>query len=203
MHLVASSSGFWAPRSTEETRDHFGQSPRENHLLFPLNESTDRNGKAPITRISWSSSGLHAFRFPPSPSLFFFLFSFTFYRRALARIRRAQRWFSWPTGIDWRCELHSSRPRATSQWPTEDLDRARPSPLSPSPPEHDVRPKQARCRRHCSHHCTRSFLLFFFRSRSSLSLSLSSKSGRAPQRHRWKTRAGQDICVTYLDWSFH
>lgn len=57
-----------------------GRSPRENHLLFPLNECTDRNGKAPTTRISWSSSGpLRAFCFPPGPSLFSPFFSFFFY----------------------------------------------------------------------------------------------------------------------------
>lgn len=30
---------------------------------------------------------------------------------------------SWPTGTNWRCKPRSSRPRATSQWPTHNLDR--------------------------------------------------------------------------------
>ena len=38
---------------------------------------------------------------------------------------RSQRWLPWPTGTDWRCEPRSSPPRATSQWPTHDLDRPR------------------------------------------------------------------------------
>lgn len=45
---------------------------------------------------------------------------------------RSQRWLPWPTGTDWRCEPRSSPPRATSQWPTHDLDRPRCT-LAPPP----------------------------------------------------------------------
>lgn len=51
----------------------------------------------------------------------------------LPRVDGAQRWLPWPTGTDCRCKPGSSRPRATSQWPTDDLDRPCCT-LTPPPP---------------------------------------------------------------------
>lgn len=50
--------------------------------------------------------------------------------RARGPLRELAR--GWPTGTDWTREPRSPRPRATSHWPTHDLDRAA-RPL-PSPP---------------------------------------------------------------------
>ena len=50
--------------------------------------------------------------------------------RARGPLRELAR--GWPTGTDWTREPRSPRPRATSYWPTHDLDRAA-RPL-PSPP---------------------------------------------------------------------
>lgn len=163
MHRVACSSGFWAPRSIEETRDHLDDPPVEKHLLFPVYEPTN----APIAtgRLQQLASvGPHrtplcAFCFPPSPYLFFFLFSFIVYRRV-----RSQG-FDGPRG-----DFPGRRGPTEGASHTRLGHEPRPSDLlkisialAPLalPHEHDVRPKQAHRRRHYSHHCIRSFLLFF------------------------------------------
>ena len=55
---------------------------------------------------------------------------------SVTRLDGAQWWLPWPTGTDWRCKPRSSRPRATSQWPTHGPDRSCstfiPSPRAPS-----------------------------------------------------------------------
>ena len=66
---------------------------------------------------------------------------------SVTRLDGAQRWLPWPTGTDWRCKPRSSRPRATSQWPTHDLDPScctfTPSPHAPSAFYVKRGPKQA------------------------------------------------------------
>lgn len=189
---------------SKKTRDHLDNPPmRGNHLPFPLNEPTSApTGKT--SRQLASSVGPHRahytlFLFSDFFSLillvlllpFFFFFFTVVFSCPAAWIRRAQRWFSWPTGTDWRCEPHSSRPRATSQWPTEDLDRARPSPLSSfllhtttlgpnGPTIDDATPTT------CG-----SIIPFFFRARSSLFSFLSSR--RLYVKHRWKISMRRNV----------
>lgn len=95
MHLVACSSGSWAPRSIRRCPRSLGRSPRENHLLFPLNEPT--NAPTATGRLQHVSVGPHRARYALFASLrvlayclcfFLFLVSFTFYRRALVCDRK-------------------------------------------------------------------------------------------------------------------
>lgn len=142
----------WPPRSNRRGCSvTWTALPKRNHLSFLLNDPTNAPATNATARLFDSRQLVFIkpvtcflpfarfFRFYFYFFFVFFLFLFFFlflYRRALcptAKIWRAQRWISWPTGTDWRCEPRSSRPRATSQWPTEDLDRARPPPPSSLP----------------------------------------------------------------------
>lgn len=97
MHLVATSSCSWAPRSEEETNSAAAILPREE----PPSPLTTPRMRPPRQLVLIGPALLSA-RFSPPRSLRFFPPSFFFYRLSpsTARIRRAQRWFSWPTGTD-------------------------------------------------------------------------------------------------------
>lgn len=185
MHLVAYPSGSSEPRSTEETRDHLDNPPVKATCSSPLTNPRmhrpQREGSDNSRQLVLIRPAMRFFSFSILKSLFFLIFTVVL-SCPIARIRRAQRWFSWSTGTDWRCEPHSSRPRATSQWPTEDLDRARPSP----PLALHLSRRQAQTGPPCRRRdipTTHSTLLLFFLSFSRVGV----------LQHRWKTRAGRDI----------
>lgn len=200
MHLVAYPSGSWEPRSTEETRDHLDNPPAKATCSFPLTNPRmhrpQREGSNNSRQLVLIRPAMRFFLFPQFSFFSFFLFFYFIFTVVLscpiAGIRRAQRWFSWSTGTDWRCEPHSSRPRATSQWPTEDLDRARPSPLSPSTLRATSGPNRPTVDGGAP--TTHSIVpTLFFARVPSLDLFFSLPRVVGILQHRWKTRAGRDI----------
>jgi len=159
-----------------------GRSPRGKAPAFPplrTHEYTNCNGKTPITRVSWSSS--HAcFTFLRVLSYFFFCFLLFF-----TVCDRKE--FDGPRG-----DFLGRRGPTEGASHTRLGHEPRPSDLlkisiafAPLalPHQHDVRPKQAHHRRYYSHHCTRSFLLFFTLAFLPLSLQKSSRDHGTGERH--------------------
>lgn len=89
MHLVACSSGFWAPRSIEETRDHSYDPPAKNTCFSPLTSSRmhrpQREGSNDSRQLVLIRPATHFFL--PSESFLVLSFIFFFFLPSCSRVR--------------------------------------------------------------------------------------------------------------------